>query len=69
MSIIVLKEFIELNIIGHDYNKCEICGKKIMYCKCFFEYKNFQDEYKFLCCSKNYQHEFDEKLKEQLFNT
>ena len=40
-----------------------------MYCKCFFEYKNFQDEYKFLCCSKNYQHEFDEKLKEQLFNT
>ena len=40
-----------------------------MYCKCFFEYKNFQDEYKFLCCSKNYQHDFDEKLKEQLFNT
>ena len=26
-------------------------------------------EYKFLCCSKNYQHKFDEKLKELFFNT
>ena len=26
-------------------------------------------EYKCLCCNKNYQQEFDEKLKEQFFNT
>ena len=26
-------------------------------------------EYKFLCCSKHYQHKFDEKLKELFFNT
>ena len=33
---------------------------------------NFKDdliEYKCLCCNKNYQHKFDEKLKEQFFNT
>ena len=26
-------------------------------------------EYKYLCCSKNYQHKFDEKLKQRFFNT
>ena len=25
-------------------------------------------EYRCLCCNKNYQHKFDEKLKEQFFN-
>ena len=33
---------------------------------------NFKDdllEYKCLCCNKNYQHKFDEKLKERFFNT
>ena len=38
----------------------------------FFEYTNFEDnliEYKCLCCNKNYQHKFDEKLKERFFNT
>ena len=33
---------------------------------------NFKDdliEYKGLCCNKNYQHKFDEKLKELFFNT
>ena len=37
-----------------------------------FEYANFKDdsiEYKCLCCNKNYQHEFDKKLKERFFNT
>ena len=42
------------------------------HCDCFLEYENFKDdliEYKFLCCKKNYQNKFDEKLKEILFNT
>ena len=26
-------------------------------------------EYKYLCCNKNCQHKFDEKLRERLFNT
>ena len=42
------------------------------YCNCFFKYVNFKDnliEYKFLCCKKNYQHNFDKMLKEQIFNT
>ena len=26
-------------------------------------------EYKCLCCNKNYQHKFDERLKERVFNT
>ena len=43
---------------------------KYKYCHCFVEYTNFKDnsiEYKSLCCKKNYQHKFDEKLKEQFF--
>ena len=57
---------------GHDDKKCETCEIKYKYCNCFFEYTNFQDnliEYKCLCCNKNYQHTFDEKLKERFFNT
>ena len=41
------------------------------YCDCFLEYTNFKDdliEYKCLSCNKNYQHKFDEKLKERFFN-
>ena len=43
---------------------------KYKHCHCFVEYTNFKDnsiEYKSLCCKKNYQHMFDEKLKEQFF--
>ena len=35
-------------------------------------YKNFKDdliEYKCLCCNKNYQHKFNEKLMERFINT
>ena len=38
----------------------------------FLEYTNSEDgliEYKCLCCDKNHQHKFEEKLKEQYFNT
>ena len=36
------------------------------------EYTNFEDvliEHKCLYCNKNYQNKFEEKLKEQFFNT
>ena len=73
LSIIFLKEFIELNVkYKHDDKKCETCGIKYKYCDCFIEYKNFKDdliECKWLCCNKNYQSKFDEKLKERFFNT
>ena len=55
-----------------DDKKFETCGIKYNYCNCFLEYTNFKDdllEYKCLCCNKNYQQKFDEKLKEQFFNT
>ena len=57
---------------GHDNKKCETCGVKYKYCDCSREYANFKDdliEYKCSCCKKNYQHKFDEKLKERFFNT
>ena len=57
---------------GHDDEKCETCGIKYEYCDCFLEYINLKDdltEYKSLCCNKSYQHKFDEKLKERLFDT
>ena len=52
---------------GRNDKKCEICGIKYKYCDCFLEHTNFKDDlikYKCLCCNKNYQHKFDEKLKE-----
>ena len=57
---------------GHNDKKCETCRIKYNYCDCFLEYINFKDdlaEYKCLRCNKNYQQKFDEKLKEQFFNT
>ena len=56
----------------HNDKKCEISGFKYKYWDCFHRYINFKDdliEYKCLCCNKNYQHKFDEKLKERFFNT
>ena len=57
---------------GHDYKKYETCRIKYKYCDCFLEYTNFKDdltEYKCLCCDKNYESKFEEKLKRQFFNT
>ena len=57
---------------GHNDKKCETCRIKYKYWTCFLEYTNFKDDligYKCLCCNKNYQQKFDEKLKERFFNT
>ena len=57
---------------GHNDKKCETCGIKYKYCDCFIEYINFTDhliEYKCLCCIKNFQQKFAEKLKVLFFNT
>ena len=72
-SIIFLNKFIELNKkFYHDNKKCETCGIKYTYSDCFLEYIGFKDDllgYKCLCCNKNYQQKFDEKIKERFFNT
>ena len=50
----------------HDDKICETCRIKYKYCDCFLEYTNLKNdliEYKCLCCNKNYQHKFGEKLK------
>ena len=56
----------------HDDKKFETCRTKYKYCNCFLEQTNFKDdliEYNCLCCNKDYQHKFEEKLKERFFNT
>ena len=56
----------------HDDKKYKTHEIKYKYCGCFFEFKYFEDdlaEYKRVCCNKNYQQKFDEKLKERFFNT
>ena len=56
----------------HNDKKCETCGTTYEVCDCFLEYTNIKDdliEYKCLCCNKNYQQKFDEKLKERFLNT
>ena len=56
---------------GHNSKKCKTCRMKYKYCDCFHEYRNFKDdliEYKCLCCNKNYQDKFNEKLKKRFFN-
>ena len=56
----------------HDDKKSETCRIKYEYCNCFLEYTNSEHgliKYKCLCCDKNHQHKFEEKLKERSFNT
>ena len=58
-------------VLEYDDKKCGTSGIKHKYWEYFLEYTNFKDdliECKWLCCNKNYQHKFDEKLKERLFN-
>ena len=58
LSIILLKEFIELNVNSDTMIKnVKTCRMKYKYCDCFLEYINFKDdliEYKYLSCNKNY---------------
>ena len=57
---------------GCNYKKYQSCGITYEVCNCFLEYTNFKDdltECKCLCCNKNYQRKFHEKLKKQFFNT
>ena len=57
---------------GHNDKKCQTYRNKYNNCYCFLKYKNFQGdsiEWKCLCCNKNYQQKFDEKLKEWFCNT
>ena len=57
LSLIFLKEFIELNVnTDMMIKKCETCGIKRKYCNCFREYGNFKDDFiecKYLRCNKN----------------
>ena len=72
LSIIFLKEFIELNVKSDTSIKNVKRRIKYKYCDCFLECINFKDvliEYRCLCCNKSYQHKFDKKLKERFFNT
>ena len=53
-------------IEGHNDEKCETCGITYEVCGCFLQYTNFKGdliEYKCLSCNKDYQQNFDEKLK------
>ena len=69
LLIILLKEFIKLNVNTETMIKTyKNCRVKYKYCNSFVEHKNIKDnltEYKCLCCNKNYQQKFDEKLASQ----
>ena len=58
--------------IWTQWKKTETCRITYKVSDCFLEYKKFEDdlmEWKCLCCNKNYQQKFDEKLRVQFFNT
>ena len=57
---------------GHSIKKCETCRITYKICDCFLEYTNFKNdliECKCLYYNRNYQQNFDEKLKERFLNT
>ena len=66
-QIIFQKVFIKLNVNADTTIKFETCRVKYKYCDRLLKYPNFKYdiiEYKCLCCNKNYQQEFGEKLQE-----
>ena len=73
LSIVFLKEFIKLKVnLNVMMKSAKTCRIKCEHCDCFLDNTSFKDDlikYKCLCCNKNYQHKFDEKLKEHIFNT
>ena len=63
-----------LNLINNlpEGNHKIKCKQRPKYCDLFSKYIKFTDDlvkYKCLCCQKNYQQKFDEKLKEWFLNT
>ena len=74
MPIIFLKELIELNVnTDMMTKKLRLAELNISIVTVFLlKYINFKGDliqYKCLCYNKNYQHKFDEKLKERFYNT
>ena len=78
LFIILLKEFIELNVnkdiitkyVKHRESNTKITKLKLLKIKCkyFLEYTTSKDnliKHKCLCCNKNYQ-KFDESLKKKV---
>ena len=58
--------------LGHDDKKCETYGIRYKYFHCFIKNTKFKDdlpEYNSLVCNKNFQTNFDKKLKKQFSNT
>ena len=73
LSIILLKEFIELNAnLDPMIKNVKHAELNISTATVFLECTNFKDDlikHKRLCSNKSYQRKFDEKLKERFFNT
>ena len=70
LSKIFLKKFIELSVNMDMMIKNVKKSVAIIFLNVKTDVKKDDlIEYKCLCCNKNYQHRFDEKLDEQFFNT
>ena len=72
LSIIFLKKFTELTVHPDMMIENMKLAELNINCDCFLEYTHFKDgliENKCFACNENYQQKFDEKLKEQFFNT
>ena len=65
-----MKEFIELNVnMDMVIKNVKLVELNISIATVYTNFKDNLIEQKFLCCNKNYQHKFDENLKERFFNT
>ena len=65
-----MKEFIELNVnMDMVIKNVKLVKLNISIATVYTNFKDNLIEQKFLCCNKNYQHKFDENLKERFFNT
>ena len=65
-----MKEFIELNVnMDMVIKNVKLVELNISIATVYTNFKDNLIEQKFLCRNKNYQHKFDENLKERFFNT
>ena len=72
LSVIFLKEFIGLYVNTKKMIKNVKLRELDISIDSAFLKTHLKDDlikYKYLCCSKSYQNKFDEKTKEQFFNT